>query len=96
MQSRVERAFSGKKKKKRTGNDVFFCLMATTANGTQHTLDALFAVCTTECLPTFVERKRKGGKETIRVWYDLAGIRQHLTVQGMQLWEEEDFSPFFH
>lgn len=83
-----------RKKEKRTGNDVFFCLMAT-ANGTQHTLDALFAVCTTECLPTFVERKRKGGKETIRVWYDLAGKRQHLTVQGMQLWEEEDFFPFF-
>ncbi len=65
-----------------------------TANGTQHTLDALFAVLLSAY--TYFCGKEEGGKETIRVWYDLAGKRQHLTVQGMQLWEEEDFSPFFH
>ncbi len=81
MQSRVERAFSGKKKK-RTGNDVFFCLMATAANGTQHTLDALFG-------------EEEGGKETIRVWYDFAG-RQHLTVQkACNYGKKRIFSPLF-
>ena len=47
-------------------------------------------------VPTyFCGEEEEGGEETIRVWYDLAGKRQHLTVQGMQLWEEEDFFPFF-